>query len=165
MMKLILIRHGDAGAYTLPDHERNLSPLGQAQAKQTADWLTRSPYLKTPMQFISSPYNRANQTLNIITDTLSIKLGTIDSQTIDGITPNDRADLAIIELGKKVQNPIITDNGTLVVVCHMNIIANLASLLTGNDEIGFDLAEARVYEMDFLAEQTAKQIDGFCPKK
>ena len=29
-MQLLLVRHGDAGAYTLPDHE-NLSALGQAK--------------------------------------------------------------------------------------------------------------------------------------
>ncbi len=38
-MKIILIRHGDAGAYTHPDSERNLSELGKRQANQTAEWL------------------------------------------------------------------------------------------------------------------------------
>jgi len=51
-MQLILVRHGDAGAYTLPDHERNLSALGQAQASQTAKWLAEN---FEPDHFIVSP--------------------------------------------------------------------------------------------------------------
>ncbi len=41
-MQLILDRHGDAGAYTLPDHERNLSALGQAPASQTSALLAEN---------------------------------------------------------------------------------------------------------------------------
>ena len=59
-MQLILVRHGDAGAYTLPDHERNLSALGQAQAHRPQRGFAEN---FEPDHFIVSPYNRAQQTL------------------------------------------------------------------------------------------------------
>ena len=66
-MKIILIRHGDAGAYTHPDSERNLSELGKRQANQTAEWLKGYAEKNgSPDLFISSPYNRAVQTCQII---------------------------------------------------------------------------------------------------
>ena len=128
-MQLILVRHGDAGAYTLPDHERNLSALGQAQASQTAAWLAEN---FEPDHFIVSPYNRAQQTLAKIQQFFPHALGELVGDC-------------------------------MVVVCHMNIIAKIAHILTDDSLEGFALAEARVYDMGILAPSLAAEIKRFVP--
>lgn len=159
-MKIILIRHGDAGAYTLPDHERNLSELGRAQANQTATWLYDSGYITAVSQFVSSPYNRAVQTLQVLLDKIDKPFA---AQICKHITPDDDARVGLQSLAALLDDEIITQEGCLVVVCHMNIVAKLASLLTGEHESGFALAEARVYELPFVQAGQAKRIDGFVP--
>ena len=148
-MQLILVRHGDAGAYTLPDHERNLSPLGAEQAAQTAQWLADN---YQPDHFIVSPYNRAQQTLAHI----QRHFPEVPVTTYDGITPDNDADNAVDALGE-----FIGDG--MVVVCHMNIIAKIASILTDQPLDGFALAEARVYDMGILAPSLAVEIKRFVP--
>ena len=147
-MQLILVRHGDAGAYTLPDHERNLSTLGQAQASQTAAWLAKN---FEPDHFIVSPYNRA-QTLAQIQQFFPH----VPVTTYEGITPDNDADIAVDALGELVGD-------CMVVVCHMNIIAKIAHILTDEPLEGFALAEARVYDMGILAPSLAAEIKRFVP--
>lgn len=158
-MYLILIRHGDAGAYTLPDHQRALSDLGQRQITQTAKWLQSRPYLANS-QYIASPYRRAQESLTVLLDNLSAQA---PITTYEHITPNDDPSVALQGLGGLTQDEIINQAGSLVVVCHMNIIAKMASLLTGEYPSGFELAEARVYELPFVATGQARWIDGFVP--
>lgn len=153
-MKLILIRHGDAGAYTLPDHARNLSELGQSQAQQTATWLANH---YSPTLFISSPYNRAKQTCEIVKQDFT----DIPLTIVDNITPDDDPKIAIDTLGELLTN--IDDNACVVVVCHMNIIAYMTSILTGEKPTGFQLAEARVLEMEVVAEYLGNQVGQFIP--
>lgn len=129
-MRLILVRHGDAGAYTLPDHERNLSPLGQAQAADTARFLQAFTIDKV----IASPYNRAVQTANILSDLPLTLCG--------GITPNDDPEQGVATLLEHA----CADS--VLVVCHMNIIAKMAELLCGKPQAGFELCEARILEGD-----------------
>ena len=148
-MQLILVRHGDAGAYTLPDHERNLSALGQAQASQTAQWLAEN---FEPDHFIVSPYNRAQQTLAQIQQFFPH----VPVTTYEGITPDNDADIAVDALGELVGD-------CMVVVCHMNIIAKIAHILTDDPLEGFALAEARVYDMGVLAPSLAAEIKRFVP--
>ena len=148
-MQLILVRHGDAGAYTLPDHERNLSALGQAQASQTAAWLAEN---FEPDHFIVSPYNRAQQTLAQIQQFFPH----VPVTTYEGITPDNDADIAVDTLGELVGD-------CMVVVCHMNIIAKFAHILTDEPLEGFALAEARVYDMGILAPSLAAEIKRFVP--
>lgn len=153
-MKLILIRHGDAGAYTLPDNERNLSALGQAQAQKTAKWLQQNA---KPTLFISSPYNRAMQTCNIVKQGFA----EIEHQIFDKITPDDDAQTAINGLSDLLEN--MNDNDCVVIVCHMNIIAYMAGLLTGEQPESFSLAEARILETSVVANGLASEIKRFAP--
>ena len=148
-MQLILVRHGDAGAYTLPDHERNLSELGKQQATQTAKWLAEH---YQPDHFIVSPYNRAQQTLAAIQQFFP----EVPVTTYEGITPDDDADIAVAALGDFIGD-------CMVVVCHMNIIAKIASIITDEPLDGFALAEARVYDMGILAPSLAVEVKRFIP--
>ena len=149
-MQLILVRHGDAGAYTKPDHARNLSDIGKLQAKETAQWLAQH---YQPDHFIVSPYNRAQQTLAEI----SAYYPTVPVSVEPHITPDDDARQAIDRLGDY-------QGECLLVVCHMNIIAQMASLLTGEPISGFALAEARVFDTVVVAPDLAKEINHFVPQ-
>ena len=72
------------------------------------------------------------------------------------ITPNDDARIALAELAT-------IEAQCMVVVCHMSIVAYLASLLTGDSPESFSLAEARVFEMEFVLAGMATEIDRFTP--
>lgn len=157
-MKLILVRHGHAGAYTQPDSERNLTETGKVQAEHTAAWLKQN-YL--PTQFVSSPYNRARQTLDIISEQWDTPLPRTEYA---GITPDADARRAFKGLAKWSEQAI-AENGCLIIVCHMNLVAYLAQLLTGEYQAGFSLAEARVYDIDVWAAGAASEIARFIPEQ
>lgn len=150
-MRIILMRHGQAEYETRPDSARQLTDFGQQQAAQTAEYITAN---YTPDSFVVSPYDRAQQTLAH----LQALAPEVSVTVQDNITPNDEANPALIALGH-------IDAECLVVVCHMSVIANLASLLTGEIFEGFDLAEARVFEMEFMMSGMAKEVDRFVPKQ
>lgn len=172
-MKLIFIRHGDAGAYTSPDSERQLSPLGQWQATQTGQWLA-SHY--QAWHIITSPYSRARQTAEIIADCqLSSTPSRLPSSpsiqppkplrlsVCDGITPDDDPAVGLQAIAKLIDDTTLLGDGVVMVVCHMNIIAKMTALLTGEPPCGFGLAEARVLELAMIANDSAYLDRHFCP--
>lgn len=150
-MKVILVRHGQAEHETRPDSARQLTDFGQQQAAQTAEYITAN---YKPDRFIVSPYARAQQTLAELQARVPIVPVTVQ----DNITPSDDAHSALSDIAK-------IEAQSLVVVCHMSIVANLASLLTGDYPESFSLAEARVFEMDFIMSGMATEIDRFVPKQ
>lgn len=148
-MKIILMRHGQAEDETRPDSARQLTDFGQQQAAQTADYITAH---YKPDYFVVSPYVRAQQTLA----QLQLHMPNVSSTVQDNITPSDDARTAIAELAN-------IEAECLVVVCHMSIVAYLASLLTGDSPESFALAEARVFEMEFMMAGMAHEVDRFVP--
>lgn len=150
-MKIILIRHGQAEDYKHPDSERQLTELGQAQAIETATYIMGK---YQPDHFVVSPYVRAQQTLKAFTDLAP----EVEVSVHDNITPSDDAKEALTGLADVTAE-------CLVVVCHMSIIAKLASLLTGEPPESFALAEARVLETEFVMADMAKECDRFVPNQ
>ncbi|WP_352309263.1 phosphohistidine phosphatase SixA [Psychrobacter sp. W2-37-MNA-CIBAN-0211] len=150
-MKIILVRHGQAEDETRPDSARQLTNFGQQQAAQTAEYITTN---YKPDRFIVSPYDRAQQTLA----ELQARVPTIPATVQDNITPSDDAHSALTDIAK-------IEAQCLVVVCHMSIVANLAGLLTGDYPESFSLAEARVFEMDFIMSGMATEVDRFVPEQ
>ncbi len=148
-MKIILMRHGQAEDASRPDSARQLTDYGQQQAAQTAEYIVGH---YTPDYFVVSPYDRAQQTLA----ELQSRVPDVPVTVQDNITPSDDARTALLELGN-------IDAECLVVVCHMSIIAHLASLLTGDSPESFALAEARVFEMEFVMSGMATEMDRFVP--
>ena len=148
-MKIILMRHGQAEDETRPDSARQLTDFGQQQAAQTADYIIEN---YTPDCLVVSPYTRAQQSL----DELQSRAPNVPVVVQDNITPGDDARAALTKIADIEAN-------CLVIVCHMSIIANLAALLTGNSPEGFSLAEARVFEMDFVLAGMASEVDRFTP--
>lgn len=156
-MRIVLVRHGDAGAYTLPDSARNLSALGQKQAAQTALWLKNQGHLQNAC-FVCSPYNRAQQTLQAI-----LRLAPRADYTVcDRLTPNDDPKAALAALDALSADA--QDDGVLVAVCHMNVIAKTAALLSGELARGFSLAEARVFAAPCFLPDQGVLIDAFVPE-
>lgn len=159
-MKLILIRHGDAGAYTTPDHERNLSTMGQAQAKQTGEFLNH--YLAEQLHgacvdlLISSPYNRAHQTAQVIAQVVNY---TKPPTICQSITPDDDVKQALMALDELIE----PKHACIVVVCHMPIIAKLAQLIGARTQAGFELAQASVFDMAVFGVDQGVQVAQFCP--
>ena len=155
-MKIILMRHGQAsehsyGNYTHPDSARQLTDFGQQQAAQTARYIIDN---YQPDYFVVSPYIRAQQTLKKLQEIAPKIPVTIQ----DNITPADDAQAALADLSR-------IEAECLIVVCHMSIIAHIASLLTGISPESFSLAEARVFEMDFVMSGMAHEVDRFVPKQ
>ena len=150
-MKIILMRHGQAEDETRPDSARQLTVFGQQQAAQTAEYITTN---YKPDRFIVSPYDRAQQTLA----QLQARAPKIPASVQDNITPSDDAHSALSDIAN-------IEAQCLVVVCHMSIVANLAALLTGDYPESFSLAEARVFEMDFVMSGMATEVDRFVPEQ
>ncbi len=148
-MKIILMRHGQAEDQSRPDSARQLTEFGQSQAAQTAEFIINN---YSPDYFVVSPYDRAQQSLA----QLQSRAMDVPTKTQDNITPADDAHIAFTELAT-------IEAKCLVVVCHMSIVANLASLLTGEYSEGFSLAEARVFEMDFMMTGMATESKRFVP--
>ncbi|MGM8889020.1 MULTISPECIES: phosphohistidine phosphatase SixA [unclassified Psychrobacter] len=150
-MKIILMRHGQAEDETRPDSARQLTEYGQQQAAQTAEYIIEH---YAPDHFVVSPYKRAQQTLAA----LQSRATAVPSIVQDNITPSDDAHMALADIAK-------IEAECLVVVCHMSIIAYLAGLLTGDNPESFALAEARVFEMEFVMTGMANEIDRFVPQQ
>ncbi len=155
-MKIILMRHGQAAEhsyenYAHPDSARQLTDFGQQQAAQTARYIIDN---YQPDYFVVSPYIRAQQTLKKLQEIAPKIPVTIQ----DNITPADDAQAALSDISR-------IEAECLIVVCHMSIIAHIASLLTGISPESFSLAEARVFEMDFVMSGMAHEVDRFVPKQ
>ena len=148
-MKIILVRHGQAEDETRPDSARQLTDFGQQQAAQTAEYVTTH---YNPDYFMVSPYERAQQTLAAF----QARAPKIPSSVQDNITPSDDARQALMDIAS-------IEAQCLVVVCHMSIVAHIAGLLTGDHPESFSLAEARVFEMEFVMTGMATEVDRFVP--
>lgn len=159
--QIILMRHGDAGAYTQPDHERQLTELGRMQAKETASYL-RSCYL--PDACVVSPYERAQQTLAVDLAVFASQQPQQDISThiYDYITPSDDARAAINAIGDIADH---LNSQRMLVVCHMPIVAEMGALLTGDTPEAFALAEARVYETEVIAADLAVELARYVPEQ
>ncbi len=150
-MQVILMRHGEAENQSRPDSARQLTDFGQQQAAQTAMYIMAN---YTPDYLVVSPYDRAQQSLA----PLQSRAVPLPVKVQDNITPSDDAHTALLTLAH-------IEAECLVVVCHMSIVAYIASLLTGESPESFALAEARVFEMPFMMSGMATEIARFVPNQ
>ena len=149
-MRLILVRHGEADPNRSGvDSQRRLTEKGHAQAKQTAQFIYEN---YKPDLFVVSPYIRAQETLSHI-QTLFPEVPT---QVYQDITPDDPAAPAVQWLSNLTEE-------TIVVVCHMNIVAYIAALLTQDSPEAFDLAEVRVFEHPVVMVGLSEEKNRFVP--
>ncbi|MEC7120126.1 MAG: phosphoglycerate mutase family protein [Pseudomonadota bacterium] len=131
-MQLILVRHGEAERMTVQDSERHLTERGEQQASWTAQQVLAR---YQPDHLVVSPLRRAQQTMQAFASrSLDVPVTVLSC-----IQPDDPAAPALNALAE-------LQGKCILVVCHMNIIAQLAALLLDDRPEGFDLAEARVFE-------------------
>lgn len=150
-MKVILVRHGEAEPNPHNDAARQLTERGHQQAQQTAQYLAEH---FQPDLFVVSPYVRAQQTLQHI----QAKFPQVPTQVYKDITPDDPAAPAVNWLSH------LNHYETIVVVCHMNIVAYMAALLTQDAPESFALAEARVFEQPVIMTGLSQEIARFVPQ-
>ncbi|MEB3766400.1 phosphoglycerate mutase family protein [Acinetobacter sp. MD2] len=137
-MQLTLIRHGEAiPAVHGQDTKRPLSPRGHAQAQQTAEFVASKIQ---PDLFVVSPLLRAQETLIY----LQHKFPQVPVLLCDAIKPEDDAAVAVEWLSKLPYESI-------VVVCHMNVVAYMEEILLEQYFNAFALAEARIYQQPVIA--------------
>lgn len=149
-MQLTLVRHGEASpAVNGNDDKRPLTERGRRQAQQVAEYLKD---VVQPDVFVVSPLLRAQETLAH----LQQYFNHVPVMLCDKIKPEDDAKLAVEWLSQLPYESI-------VVVCHMNVVAHISSLLTAESFHPYALAEARIYEQAVIATGLSTQLKSFIP--
>jgi len=149
-MQLTLVRHGEASpAINGNDDKRSLTARGHRQAQQVAEYLKD---VVQPDVFVVSPLLRAQETLAH----LQHYFNDVPVMLCDKIKPDDDSKLAVEWLSQLPYDSI-------VVVCHMNVVAHISSLLTAEAFHPYALAEARIYEQAVIATGLSTQLKSFIP--
>lgn len=149
-MQLTLVRHGEAAPAILGnDNKRPLTARGHAQAEETADYLKE---VITPEVFVVSPLLRAQETLAH----LQKHFRDVPVVICNTIKPEDDAKVAVEWLSQLPYESI-------AVVCHMNVVAHIASIITAESFHPYHLAEARIYDQMVIAAGLSTQIKSFIP--
>ena len=144
MNSVLIMRHGEA-APGFPDHARPLTPRGEREADTMARWLAsrvEQGELALPMLY-ASPYVRAQQTAQRISDALGVPLNTLSF-----ITPEDPP--------SDVSEWLLThrDDAPIMLVSHMPLVGDLAGLLVEgapSQGVGFPTAAIAELEADVWA--------------
>lgn len=149
-MQLTLVRHGEASpAVNGNDDKRPLTKRGHKQAQYTAEYLKD---MIKPDVFVVSPLLRAQETLAY----LQHYFNDVPVLVCNKIKPEDDAKSAVEWLSQLPYESI-------VVVCHMNVVAHISSLLTSESFHPYALAEARIYEQAVIAAGLSTQLKSFIP--
>ena len=148
-MQLTLIRHGEAAPSLINDYKRPLTSRGHEQAEETATYLKD---IIQPEVFVVSPLLRAQETLAH----LQKYFPNVPVVVCNTIKPEDDAEAAVEWLSQLPYESI-------TVVCHMNVVAHIASILTSESFYPFSLAEARIYQQPIIVSGLSTQIKSFIP--
>ena len=149
-MQLTLVRHGEASpAVNGNDDKRPLTKRGHKQAQHTAEYLKD---MIKPDVFVVSPLLRAQETLAH----LQHYFNDVPVLVCNKIKPEDDAKSAVEWLSQLPYESI-------VVVCHMNVVAHISLLLTSESFHPYALAEARIYEQAVIAAGLSTQLKSFIP--
>lgn len=135
-MKLWLLRHGEAGPYQPKDAERQLTPQGIWEARQSAQHLCNQPINTV----LVSPYARAQQTAQHLCSVLTYQ-GTVE--TVDWITPESSAEEALQHL------EAYTSYEHILLVTHQPFVGELGGLLVhGNRQEALPLKTGSLAELE-----------------
>lgn len=164
-MRLIFVRHGQAEPYCIDDAGRDLTDFGKRQAQETADFLVNYVKDMSVDVIISTSYNRAKQTATIILKSFTHAKKNPVFITTDSMMPNADANGGLDAVDRIIYQKfgIDTDELTVMIVCHMPIIARMTAILDGLSPSGFELAECRVLDTEVIAPNFAKQAAQFIP--
>ena len=149
-MQLTLVRHGEASAAVNGnDDKRPLTKRGHKQAQHTAEYLKD---MIQPDVFVVSPLLRAQETLAH----LQHYFNDVPVLVCNKIKPEDDAKSAVEWLSQLPYESI-------VVVCHMNVVAHISSILLAESFHPYALAEARIYAQPVIAAGLSTTVKSFIP--
>ena len=157
MKTLLLMRHGDA-PQARTDKERMLSDLGKRQCAQM------SMHIKdlNVLSVITSDYQRAIDSANLVTQE---NTSTYECLQDERLRPMAHAKNALNFICDEFEN--LASDATLLVVCHMPLIAEMASLaIDGNlkNHYSFPCASMMKLTSDFASLGTFELLDSFSPE-
>lgn len=136
--RLLLMRHGEA-APGFPDQDRPLTPRGEQEASDMANWLSlriEQGELPCPALY-ASPYVRAQQTVQRFSAVLGCPV-----HTLDFITPDDTPSQVIDWLMAQPAGEVV------LLVSHMPLVGNLAGqLVEGAPSHGLGFPTAAIAEL------------------
>jgi phosphohistidine phosphatase len=150
-MQILIMRHGEAQNFVeqgnRDDSQRLLTQQGKQEAQVMANWLNKKSI--KPNQVFVSPYNRAQQTCNIVTSLLQTTTTTLDFITPSGDAKqvHDFIDGWCCE--KKTESS--DQNQCLLIVSHMPLVSYLVAELTQSENAPI-FATAGIAQIDYDTE-------------
>jgi len=132
-VKLIIMRHGEAGYHSL-DRQRELTAHGRQTVAAVAAEIAESPW--RPVIIWSSPLVRARQTAAIVSEILNCPV--IEKSFI---TPDDDPGQSLDALLEATDSP-------LMIVSHMPLVGSLATLFVDGHRKGIPLMTAQAIVLD-----------------
>ncbi len=150
MPRLVIVRHGEANPGADHDADRTLTPSGEHEAVAAGQWLAQSLPDAT---ILCSPYRRAQQTAELINQSLQVPL-----QLAPWLTP----DTSPVD----VADQIINATSDLILVSHQPLVGRLESLMVNARDLGqmWATAECRVLDADLFAPGCMQLIKSWYPR-
>jgi len=138
-MKIFILRHGQAEAFSTNDFSRRLTSKGAADTQQMVT--DNQEFLSTIRHVYASPLLRAQQTAEIATELLGIK----------SITTNSLLEPDIAT--KQVFNWLVEVNENSLIVSHLPLVGLLANQLCGfqSNRLQFNTSSLIGIECDIAA--------------
>lgn len=126
MVRLFLMRHGEAETYADSDSQRALTERGKQEARMSGQWLADEQLDQSIHGIICSPFKRAIETAQIVADAIHFSK---PLEICDFITPNDDpAQLIGLLEQRAIEVPLI--------VCHNPLATRVACRLIDGSERG-----------------------------
>lgn len=138
-MDLILWRHADAED-GIPDIGRMLTPKGEKQAQQMAQWLKSR--LPEKFRLIASPAKRAQQTAQALSNTF---------ETDKSISPGADAISVLVAAGWPGAK------GAVVIVGHQPTLARVAAFLLAGEEADWSMKKGSIWWLSNRIRQDEEQ--------
>ncbi|MCG6542546.1 phosphohistidine phosphatase SixA [Pseudomonas sp. KSR10] len=134
-MKIWLLRHGEAEPRARTDAERNLTAAGRLEVEGAAAQLMD----QTLQVILVSPYQRAQQTAEIVRQTLDFA-GPVE--TVPWLTPESDPNDAMLYLDRRAEQ-------NLLLVTHQPFVGVLGGwLVSGHRDAPLPMATASLAELD-----------------
>lgn len=132
-MKLIVMRHGEAGWHTL-DRERELTEHGRISVGEVARQIAESPW--RPELIWVSPLVRARQTAAIVSEILNCP---VEEKLF--ITPDD-------DPGECLNQLLDSEWHNLMIISHMPLVGSLSTLLVDGHRRGIPYMTSQAVVLD-----------------
>jgi len=151
IMQIYIMRHGEAQNFveqgSRDDSQRLLTQQGKQEAQVMANWLQEQTSKAT--QVFVSPYNRAQQTCEIVTTSMQVSTTTLDFITPSGDVKQVHDFIDGWCNDKQVESPHQVQ--CLLIVSHMPLVSYLVAELTQSENAPI-FATAGIAQIDYNVE-------------